>query len=92
MTYQTKGGGYRELLDLNHHPPARYRKQYFVGGYKTLSVEFKFDFHLPTHCGETKSCTNGDTMLTVPDIVKVGPHTMLTLPDTAMTSYNDDCA
>ena len=71
MTYKTKAGGFRELLDLNHNPPTVYSTQYFTGDYKTLSVEFKFDFHPPSHCGETSSCRQEETMLTVPDFVKV---------------------
>ena len=71
VTYKTKGGGFRQLLDFNNYPPTVYKTQYFTSADKTLSVEFKFDFHPPSHCGETNSCSQGETMLTVPDFVKV---------------------
>ena len=69
VTYKTRGGGFRELTDLN--TDTVYKTQTFISNHKTLSVEFKFDFHPPSHCGETVSCSRGEKMLTVPDFVKV---------------------
>ena len=71
ITFQSTGGGFRQVLNTNYNPPRPYRTQYYNGVSRTLAVEFRFDFLLPYHCEETSSCTSGESMLDVPDITKV---------------------
>ncbi|XP_025084230.1 uncharacterized protein LOC112558165 [Pomacea canaliculata] len=71
VTYKTSGGGFRRLVNLNTNTvlPA----QTFYSVESSRSVEFRFDYQPPTHCGETSSCTNGENMLTVSEVTRTNP-------------------
>lgn len=69
VTYKTSGGGFRRLVNLNTNTVLAAQTFYSVES--SRSVEFRFDYQPPTHCGETSSCTNGENMLTVSEVTRV---------------------
>ncbi|XP_070178298.1 uncharacterized protein [Littorina saxatilis] len=75
ITFTSKAGGYREVLNENFTPPRLDRTQNFIGGSQDKSVEFRFDFVKPHHCGQSKTgpCIDRKSMLNVPDITRTNP-------------------
>ena len=71
ITFESTGGGFRQVLNRNYDPPRTHLTQDFDGVTRALSVEFKFDFLAPTHCEETGACIVDETMLDVPDFTRV---------------------
>ncbi|KAK7471675.1 hypothetical protein BaRGS_00035688, partial [Batillaria attramentaria] len=68
ITYVTGGGGFRDVV--NENTGTRHSLQTYTQVTRDLSVEFRFDFRAPSHCGENSSCTGDETMLSVPDITR----------------------
>ncbi|KAK7471676.1 hypothetical protein BaRGS_00035689, partial [Batillaria attramentaria] len=74
IQFITTGGGFRDVWDLNRGR-SLYLTQNFTGFQRDLSVEFRFDFEAPYHCG-ISSCSRGEIMLRVPDFSKTNTVTI----------------
>ncbi|XP_076438828.1 uncharacterized protein LOC143277811 [Babylonia areolata] len=68
VTFKSKGGGYRNVKNTDTGYP--HRTQPYLPVSREISVEFRFDFILPTHCEITSTCSGGEKMLSVPDLTR----------------------